>query len=427
MRKLISLVCLAGCFWSGFATDARILAMGRTDRFFMDDNCIFWNPANVNIYPNLLIGSLGYYFKDPNLDDTSQITALNSSNRDPQHPFFGGIISYSLNQSSDVGAQYPMISLGLLLNRYDQFLEYITPDSKKYLGSPYQGKSNAPITFEEPVGKMDLIFGYTMNNGAMIGLGTYFAYQNTENNGLQLQQTKLIKGTLGINVPIAKSVDLEFSANGGLMTKIGTVNKVRVAAVADDDIFFRSDIRLFSALSTLNGDLVPHCGVEYLRFHHDKSSCTKLDGGVAVNLNIDRGFFWTGGEIVFESNDTKYRAPLTKNDTATFVQSDLYGARMSFGIERNFFWDWLVWRLGGTKLVGFQKEGGPDGDTKWIENPEADASDDDHIAFGWSVNIENRFKIDAIMAEDIFYTFTNLLSGHSHHHIFTRFTATYSF
>ena len=49
-----------------------------------------------------------------------------------------------------------------------------------------------------------------------------------------------------------------------------------------------------------------------------------------------------------------------------------------------------------------------------------------YVMLGWGLNIENRLKVDVVMAENMFYTFTNLISGSSHH-LTNRITATYSF
>ena len=57
MKKIACLVILAGWFVGGSATDARVFTMGGHDDFFMDDYSIFRNPANINYYPNMLIGS----------------------------------------------------------------------------------------------------------------------------------------------------------------------------------------------------------------------------------------------------------------------------------------------------------------------------------------------------------------------------------
>jgi hypothetical protein len=189
--------------------------------------------------------------------------------------------------------------------------------------------------------------------------------------------------------------------------------------LAKNDPFFASDIRLFSALSSINGDFVPHFGIELVNFNQGRNRLLTFNAGLAININIDRGFFWAGVEGSYIDNDKK------KIGTEYTTYESIAG-KVHFGIERNIIWDWFVWRLGCSKIVRYEKIGGTSGITRWSENPEADASDNDHVGFGLGLNIENRFKVDAVIAEDIFYTFTNLISG-SHHHITTRISATYSF
>ena len=46
---------------SAFATFARVESMGKNTTYIMDDVSIFDNPANINLYPNYLIGEFGPY------------------------------------------------------------------------------------------------------------------------------------------------------------------------------------------------------------------------------------------------------------------------------------------------------------------------------------------------------------------------------
>ncbi|MBD3316467.1 MAG: hypothetical protein GF344_11825, partial [Chitinivibrionales bacterium] len=189
MRIVLSAILVAGCLSTGYATDARVLTMGRTDAFFMDDMSIYRNPANISVYPNMLIGSYGVYRSDTALDSTGKHAALARYNRDPQRPYFGGILSYSLNQSAEAGDQYPMVSFGLIVNRHDPLLDYLIPGNQTFAGrtAPIvdSAEMQSSITdphalFERPVGKFDVMLGYALPNGAMIGIGGYAAFQ--ENN-----------------------------------------------------------------------------------------------------------------------------------------------------------------------------------------------------------------------------------------------------
>jgi hypothetical protein len=404
IKKGAFIVMAAGWISAALALDARVITMGRHDNFFMDEVSIFKNPANINIYPNMLMGDLGVYKQDPRLDSTGMYAGLAQYNRDPVRPFFGGILSYSLNQSTESGDQFPMLSIGAVFNRYDEMLDYIDPYAKMYRGG------NAVMA--DPVGKVDVIMGCALKGGAMIGVGGYFAVQDKEDVYNNKYESKLVRGNVGVNLPITKTMDLEASVGAAYMTGIGawyTPDSVFARdTIANGDVSVRGDVRLFSALTSLNGDFVPHFGLEVLNFKGGNVQNVNMELGVGININIDRGFFWMGVEGLFNDKDT--------------VQQG--GGRVSFGIERNIIWDWLVWRIGGSKTL--MKQTGTSSNTMMIENPESDASDEDMIGFGMGVNIENRLKVDAVMSENLFYTFTNLFSGNSHH-LFTRFSATYSF
>ena len=190
---------------------------------------------------------------------------------------------------------------------------------------------------------------------------------------------------------------------------------------------------MFSGIPAINGDFVPHIGFEYVQFRAvslpdtngeratDKANELSFNAGIGVNMNIDRGFFWTGAEGFYENN------------SATWIESKFHtrstiGGKLSVGVERNVLWDWFVLRAGATKVVALRSiDPGADYQrTYWVENPEADGSDNDHIAIGAGVNIENRFKVDGVIAEDVFYTFTNLISGNKDH-LMTRISITYTF
>jgi hypothetical protein len=384
--------------------------MGRHDDFFMDDISIFRNPANINYYPNMLMGSMGIYTEEKG--DTGQYSALQRKNRDPQKPFAGTILSYSLNQSSEGGNQYPLLSIGALFNRYDYMLDYISPQSDLFTKA--LGANNNFLT--DPLGKIDVIVGYAFPNGGMIGVGGYFAFQNEKINDLSFA-SNLFKGNVGINWPIAKSMNIEASLDVSSLTGKGATDSTAEAAltIANGDVSVKGDVRLFSALSSINGDFVPHLGIERISLYDGKYTNMDVAGGLGVNINIDKGFFWAALEGLYESKEYKFHG-----DTLTSG----IGGRISAGLERNVIWDWWVWRIGINKKILYVTNGDDNG--RWEQNPEADASDNDFFAFGWGLNIENRFKVDVVLAEDVFYTWTNLISG-TMHHLTNRITATYSF
>jgi hypothetical protein len=409
MKRVISWVMAAGFIASCFATDARILTMGRHDDFFMDDYSIFRNPANINYYPNMLMGSMGVFLQKNG--DTSSTKRINN---DPQNPYGGTILSYSLNQSTEGGNQYPLLSVGAIFNRYDYMLDYINPKSDLFVSQFGANK----YFLEDPVGKIDLIVGYAFPNGGMIGAGGYFAFQSEKERGLDYN-SNLFKGNIGVNWPVAKAMNLEASIDISSLDGQGVIDSTDrdggALTIADGDISVKGDVRLFSALNSLNGDFVPHLSIERIKLFKGKYKFTDVAGGLGINVNIDKGFFWAAVEGLYESKEVNF----TKDTITSGV-----GGRISAGLERNVIWDWWVWRIGINKKVVYVSNGDDNG--HWTQNTEADASDNDFFAFGWGLNIDNRFKVDAVIAEDVFYTWTNLISG-TMHHLTNRITATYSF
>ncbi|MBN1306289.1 MAG: hypothetical protein JXA18_00125 [Chitinispirillaceae bacterium] len=409
MKKIVAGILLAGCFVSIYATDARVITMGRHDNFFMDEVSIFKNPANINIYPNMVYGSYGEY--RPTASDTGQYAALKRTNRDPANPFFGSIVSYSLKQNSENRNQYPMFSFGAIFNRRDEILDFITPGTQKYCGSGND-------IMREPAGKIDLLAGYVLENGAMLGVGSYLAFQSETEESKVQYETSVYKGSAGINWPVAKSTNLEVSVVGGILRALGTDYTGQAdVLIANNRWFLKGDARLFSALSMINGDFVPHLSAQRVTLKDEgETTYTDVAGGLGLNVNIDKGFFWAGVEGL-------YKDYVNVRDTNTTG----IGGRVSFGIERSIWWDWFVIRVGGQKIL-YLTERNSRGITRtlWEENIAADASDNDLVSLGFGLNVENRLRIDFVAAEDLAYTLTNFLSG-PQHHLFTRVSATYSF
>jgi hypothetical protein len=188
----------------------------------------------------------------------------------------------------------------------------------------------------------------------------------------------------------------------------------QIDTVADNNVSVRGDIRLFSALTSMNGDFVPHLGVNYVSLHNYNDLDVAF--GLGLNINIDKGFFWAGLEGLYQAKD------FTKVGSDSLPTG--VGGRISAGLERNVLVDWFVLRIGVNKQLLYVSNGSDNG--HWEQNPEADASNHDSFALGCGLNIENRLKIDVVLAEDMFYTWTNIISG-SAHHLTNRITGTYSF
>jgi hypothetical protein len=181
------------------------------------------------------------------------------------------------------------------------------------------------------------------------------------------------------------------------------------------DLSYFVSARWFSSLVSLNGEIVPLLKLK--RISVRKYEVFELTAGVGANVTLDRGFFWAGAEFVYNETAVPV-AGGTENETNLAIP-------LSFGIERNIVWDWFVMRVGFKKIVYGSSTN--QRDLSVLEsNPESDMTISDHAGVGVGLNIEEKLKIDGVVAEDIFYKWGNLISGNSHH-ILTTITATYSF
>ncbi len=413
------------------ATNARVESMGKTATFFMDDISIYENPANVSIYPNFLIGEPGRItlFKD---------TSSLSENQDPSAPYGGGIISFSLNKDREADSRYPLLSFGVMLNRQNEMVSVLREAAE----------ANNHVVPTPVVPNSDFFVGYAMPGGAMVGGHLYAARQSITvpvrklaSSASMLAEVGIfmadsiidsitasyyardlvwtsnaVKGDLGLNIPIGQNRDLEFSFGLGMLNYHGndylTMGNLAIPSYTKTDLSYFVSSRLFSTMVSLNGEIVPV--VKYKKISVRSYEKREFELGIGANVTLDRGFFWFGTEWI---NGT-----VSKADGSEINRIDV---PISFGIERNVVWDWLVLRVGFRKTIWGVVENS-DGVSMNFTNPEADMTVNDHVGGGIGINIEEKLKIDAVMAEDILYKWGNLLSGNSHH-IFSRITATYSF
>ncbi|OGS37459.1 MAG: hypothetical protein A2293_11030 [Elusimicrobia bacterium RIFOXYB2_FULL_49_7] len=421
-----------------FSTNSRVESMGKSSDFFMDDVGIFENPANINIYPNFLIGEMGRMveFSDSN---------TNYKNQDPSHPYGGGILAFSLNKDKEAETRYPMICVGAMMNRQNELVDVLENAAV----------ANGHIIPDPVVPNSDFFLGYTMANGIMLGGHMYAAMQSVTVPGSKMlaSQAKLesvgittgtvagdtgvfnhyssqrdlewsstvVKGDLGINMPLTQNIDMELSFGLGLLSYTGNEDTARLGAFSiptydDNDLSFFVNARWFSSLASLNGEIVPV--VKFKRISVRDYQVREITGGLGANITLDRGFFWAGTEFIHNKTTSPVGNNKTKEETCVSIP-------LSFGIERNIVWDWFVMRVGFKKvLYGSQTD---QNEMSMLEtNPEADMTAADHVGFGVGLNIEEKLKIDGVVAEDIPYKWGNLISGNSHH-ILTAITATYSF
>lgn len=402
-----------GSIQASWATYSRVESMGKRADFFMDDISIFDNPANMNIFPNFLIGELGVYRPGP--ADTS---ADVRRNMDPANSWFGGIFSYSLSKNKESGNLYPQVSLGGAFNRRDEDLLQLVPDSAD--GNPVP----------EPATNFDGFLGMTLANGGMLGSHVYVAMQEGANlkNG-QIQGVPngdinlyVLRGDLGLNWPIARNVDGEFS--------LGLASISFGPAEIEPELSYYVRGRAFSTLEIINGELVPIFNYSVMKA--PGKELTKLHFGLGVNVSLDRGFFWLGLQGMFDEESKTGYAAGTRNysHTSTTEESEtMRGGLVSFGIERNVWWDWLVLRVGGQKEISYRDHSGTAPGQTYnytFTNATNDGTLNDAVGFGVGINIEEKLKVDATVAEDLPYTFGNLFSGPIHH-LISRISATYSF
>ncbi|MCL2183076.1 MAG: hypothetical protein FWB85_06375 [Chitinispirillia bacterium] len=405
-RRALALILAAGFVVGSYATDARVAVMGRqsTPWFYRDEVSVFSNPADMSLYPNMLYGSFGWV-PAPAGDQQNFYYQYNLA----VDPHFGAMISHRFSEEENG----PMFSFGAFLNRRDNMVDKLMmaggTDPLRIADTNRVGY-NLP----EPVGKLDLMFGYDLGNGLAIGLGGYAAFQTIKQNDNITAQTEFYKGSLGVNWNIEQGLDLEAAFNAGFSNAsylpIGvTYRPDSVRVVSDGDYFIRGDVRFFSAVPAINGSFVPQVSLEFMELAEKK--VIDLNGGVGINMNIDRGFFWAGLQGVYTQTDSVGGA------------NESIGARISFGIERNIMWDWFLIRVGGQKVVRHETKGN---NSTWWENNPSDGSDGDLVGLGFGINIDNRLRIDFVASEDLPYTFTNLISGNTYN-LFNRVSATYRF
>lgn len=409
---------------SAFATFARIESMGKNTTYIMDDVSIFDNPANINLYPNYLIGEFGPYTED----------VAAGTNKDPQHPNFGGIFSISMGDENNPD---PRLSIGGLFGRIS--------DLAMYLPDAVIGEDGTKTKTPETVTNFDGFLGGTLTNGDAWGLHVYIAHQDggteTAGGSYQVDQdayASIVQADAGLNLQFGGNIDFEFSF-GLARIQYGPDHQ---NFFDDGDFSFLAKSRAFFTLDALDGELVPAFSMKLIQAPGLEDKHTQA--GLGINVALDRGFFWLGADFVWN----KMRAHDWTFDYDTGVSlydaSDVddpnwdertdIGGMISFGIERNIWWDWFVIRVGGQKSILYtdcdkdEKNAGVNGICKesgnfFTTNPLADGTADDHVGFGFGVNIEEKLKIDVTVAEDLL--FRNPFQGEGR--LFSRISATYSF
>lgn len=410
---------------AAFASYARVESMGKNTTFIMDDVSIFDNPANINLYPNYLIGEMGSF--------TDDLQA--GSNQDPQNPWFGGIFSLALGTED---SRDPRLSIAGAFNRLDERLFRFVPDYVQVL----EEGALTTVKVPTPVTNFDGFLGGTLPNGNALGLHIYTAIQDGASSnsygGYDVNDNafvSVVKADAGINWQFSSSVDGEISGGAA-----------RIDFGPGDRDLFESELfsgfgsaRLFSTIEAINGELVPAVSGSYMQAPGIDE--LRFQAGLGVNVALDRGFFWLGLEGIWSEMGTNAWSFSSSTGEATYSAAEKEtkrdikeetGGRISFGIERNIWWDWFVIRVGGQKMISYVqcdknsdaanslcKEDG----NYFTTNPVGDGSMDDHVGFGIGINVEEKLKVDATLAEDLLYR--NPFQGSGR--LISRVSATYSF
>ncbi|MBQ1823883.1 MAG: hypothetical protein II121_01910 [Fibrobacter sp.] len=409
---------------SAFATFARIESMGKNTTYIMDDVSIFDNPANINLYPNYLIGEFGPYTED--------VPA--GTNQDPRFPNFGGIFSVSLGDENNPD---PRLSIGGLFGRISELSMYlpsaVVDDEGKLTATP------------ETVTNFDGFLGGTLTSGDAWGLHIYIAHQDggyqTPSGTYQVDAgafASIVQADAGLNLQFGSNIDFEISF-GLARIQYGPDHQ---NFFDDGDFSFIGKSRAFFTLEALDGELVPAFSMKLIQAPGIEDKHAQV--GLGINVALDRGFFWLGGDFLwnkmrahdwtinYTDGYSTYDASNDK-DPNWDERSDI-GGMISFGIERNIWWDWFVIRVGGQKSILYtecdqnEKNKGTNGictdsGNFFTTNPLADGTSKDHVGFGFGINIEEKLKIDVTVAEDML--FRNPFQGEGR--LFSRISATYSF
>ncbi|MCL2206504.1 MAG: hypothetical protein FWB90_00225 [Fibromonadales bacterium] len=428
LRFAVAAVALLGSV-SAFATNARVESMGKKSTFIMDDISIFDNAANISLYPNFLIGELGTY-------TSNQVKP--GENQDPNDPWFGGIFSLDIGGGNS-------LSIAGALNRKEERLLRFFPEV-------IINADGTSVPAPQPATNFDGFLGANFNNKA-IGLHIYFAHQDGLDGDSRITGDAFVSALQldgGINFEISSDYSIEI-AGGMARLQYGPTDRT----LFDSDLLsYFAHGRFFSRVQAINGHLIP---VAHFRsINAPGREEFDVGGGMGVDAAFDRGFFWLGLDLFYNKQKAgsswKVESFRGKNVNTFYDYEDgiswgsgevarlwQFGGTISFGIERNIWWDWFVIRVGGQKTVAYADYKASKDNEKsilcpsavgcyedgnyFVTNPVNDGTRDDNVGFGIGINIEEKLKIDATVAEDI--VFRNPFQGPGR--LMSRVSATYSF
>ena len=429
---LVSTLAVLGAANLLHATNARVESMGKHDTYFMDDVSVWTNPANANIYPNYLMGELGQMRQNGAVSTQNAFAGNTGSafaryNTDPQNPWFGAIFAKSFSSDASSGNRYPQLVIGGAFNRPSELASMI-PDSV-VLSSP-SGATMLSAVHPAAI-RADGLIGFATASGLLVGAKLHLTLGDSSENSYA-NTTTLWAATVGINAPLAQGLDFEAAVTAASADV--KLDSGSLSYDSESDLSLLAKARAFVSIPAISGELVPAIAFKQLDGPGIENAL-ELTAGTGVNVSLDRGFFWVGADYTMSSIESRVSG-IGSNPTAVTSEPlttvDANSLRVSFGIERNVWWDWFVLRVGGQKVfTASERSGKKIGGVSYTRNslstnPEGDGTENDHVSFGFGLNIEDKLKVDAVVAEDILFTGGNLLGGPADH-ILSRVSATYSF
>ncbi|MGM0443285.1 MAG: hypothetical protein ACQEQV_03775 [Fibrobacterota bacterium] len=422
LKKMLLAAAVVGGVLPAAASYSRVETMGGAEYFMAEDyTAIFRNPALVSSYGRYLFGDLGMYHDTV----TGTNEALELENSDPIRPFFGA--TYYMSQNEDSSGLY----VGAAFNRYDRMTGYVLPGEDNFIGFPRNADTESAydgIQYMDNLrGKIDLLTAYRMKNGWTLGLSGYLAMQDSTDGSDFNAMSRVANGRFGVSGEVADKVMLDASVSVSALTLDGyqETQNMPDGSVMDNDIAYTIDARLLAALDDYRM-FIPHIQANVVNFEGGDERIVDFNAGFGMNTRIDRGNFWAGMEGFYQDNSSAL-LDTTGSDNLRYAKLNEYGGKVMVGIERNMLTEWLVWRAGAHhKLSKVTYADGNEGEFFAGSADKDKYGKSPTITFGLGLAIEDRLFVDAVVAEDLFYTFSNLVSGNMDH-LSTRISARFEF
>jgi len=439
--KILLILLIGGIGVQTNATQSRVESMGKRPAFFLDDISIFDNPANATFYSSALMGELGFF-------DQSKTDKLKPGlNQDPYTPWFGALFQFGL---SDNGMRDPELTIGGFFGReHYEFTRFVPQKVVVY------GKET-PIP--QSITNFDAFLAGTTIDGSAIGAHVYVGVQDGKQDDPKSPGTgngeispnahvSILSMDYGVNFLVTSESSMEVTL-GVARIQYGPSRKTFL----DPGLFsFYSQGRFFLDVDALGGQFVTGYKVADYEVPGWEENFYDINAG--INVIIPKGLVWFGVDGVhikefigtWEKRGNIHVYHESKNpDKDPKDRTDKIGGILSFGIERNIVGNWLILRVGGQKSFIYEtchrNTTGTIGDqpaepmicstappggkgSYWTTNPYGDGTLNDHVGFGIGLNIDNKLKVDANLAEDA--PFRNPMLGEGR--IVSRISAVYSF